>query len=76
LKNVFIVRYNKGVLEMAGNAAMGNLADEWTQGNAKVQIYDGAYAGKTSDEIQQVLNKVFRTCWMCVDAARAAGKDI
>lgn len=54
----------------------GNLVDEWMQGNVKVKVFDDAYIGKTPGEIQKTLERLTQTCWRCVDAARAAGKNI
>jgi len=54
----------------------GNLVDEWMDGNTHIMFYDDAYAGKSQDEIQQVLDKITQTALMCVFAARAEGVDI
>jgi hypothetical protein len=48
--------------ETAGKNGNGNLVKEWTNGSTKIRFFDGAYAGKTPDELQQARDRIDRTC--------------
>lgn len=41
---------------------MGNLAEEWMQGNARVRMYDGGYANKMQEEIKKVDERFSELC--------------
>jgi hypothetical protein len=54
----------------------GNLVKEWTDGRTKVFFYDGAYAGKTPAELQQVRDRIDRTCRAIVVSEQQEGKAV
>lgn len=43
---------------MKGSKDIGNKVAEWMQGNVKVEVYDGAYAGKTKEDIDKILKRL------------------
>ena len=36
----------------------GNLVEEYMIGSTKIEIYDGAYAGKTQEDIDNILKRI------------------
>ena len=40
------------------NVNCGNLVEEFKQGNAKIRIYDSAYAGKSKEDIDKILKRI------------------
>ncbi|MDD2401968.1 MAG: hypothetical protein PHD60_07210 [Clostridia bacterium] len=36
----------------------GNLVEEFMLGNTKIKIYDGAYAGRTQEEIDETIKRI------------------
>jgi hypothetical protein len=37
---------------------LGNLVDDYMLGNTRIKIYDGAYAGRTENDIDIILKKI------------------
>lgn len=54
----------------------GNIVDEYNIGNTRIKICDAAYANKTTEDVNRILERVISIGWKCVNEARAAGKDI
>ncbi|SET56302.1 hypothetical protein SAMN05660297_02777 [Natronincola peptidivorans] len=54
----------------------GNKVAEWMQGNVKVEVYDGAYAGKSKEEIDKVLERISETISKIAHAAANEEIDI
>jgi TRAP-type C4-dicarboxylate transport system substrate-binding protein len=62
--------------EAAIKSNKGNLVKEWTDGSTKIRFFDGAYAGKSPAELQQVRDRIDRTCRAIVASAQQEGKAV
>lgn len=47
----------------------GNLVEEFMQGNVKIRIYDNAYANKTKEDIERILQRINRIGWNIIREA-------
>jgi hypothetical protein len=54
----------------------GNLVKEWMDGSTKIRFYDGAYTGKSTAELQQVRERIDRTCRAIAASAQPEGKPV
>lgn len=61
---------------MTEKMSVGNVSEEWMQGNVRVRIFDGAYSEKTVGDVQKILDGLTNTCWKCIETVEPAAEEI